>query len=75
MKELKFKKNQTLEKDDLRMALFDEDDEEEKAVEVVEVVVFLPRPRISSKDTMARLAKDPSEHKVSSSPNWPDLIA
>ena len=57
------------------MALFDEDDEEEKAVEVVEVVVFLPRPRISSKDTMARLAKDPSEHKVSSSPNWPDLIA
>ena len=72
---MKFKKNQTLEKDDLRMALFDEDDEEEKAVEVVEVVVFLPRPRISSKDTMARLAKDPSEHKVSSSPNWPDLIA
>ena len=57
------------------MALFDEDDEEEKAVEVVEVVVFLPRPRISSKDTMARLTKDPSEHKVSSSPNWPDLIA
>ena len=56
----------------LRMASFNEEEEE---AAVVVVVVFLARPRISSKDTMARLANDPREHRVSSDPNWPDLIA